>query len=178
MATLHIKKKVEKTFLSHPGTHAACPSAGWLAQHKPNNNPTELKQTKKIGPDPEHLPRPRKAPIKPKPCSFLAPAKHHRVCSSLRILMMVMTEGATPSKTHPFLCFHKTQAPKIIRELTPFLYFFFTLSNSFRHQLAKFCSCCSGTYPPRFNGEEVEPDLSCYHTGNKKVLYCLVLLIS
>lgn len=39
---------------------------------------------------------------------------------------MKLTEGATPSNTQAFLCFHIIQAPKIIREFTPLLQSFFT----------------------------------------------------
>ena len=91
--------------------------------------------------------------MRPRSCSFLAMARHHRLCSSLMSLMMELTEGGTPSNTQAFLCFHIIQAPKIIREFTPLLYSFFTFFITLCHHSAKLCSHWLGMQSPRLRGD-------------------------
>jgi hypothetical protein len=50
------------------------------------------------------------------------------------------------------LCFQIIQAPRIIREFTPFLYSLFTFLITLCHQSAKLHSLCQGTQSPRFKG--------------------------
>ena len=72
--------------------------------------------------------------------------------SSLSSPIMKLTEGATLWNTSAFLCFYFIQAPKIIREFTPFLHSFFTFFISLHHHSAKLCSCYPRTQSPRFRG--------------------------
>jgi len=53
-------------------------------------------------------------PLRPRFCSFLAPAKHQRLCSSFSSCSIELTEGEAPSNTQAFLCFQITQAPNMI----------------------------------------------------------------
>jgi hypothetical protein len=51
----------------------------------------------------------------------LAPDISHMSFSSPACAKAVVKLGGAASKTHLFLCFHKTQAPKMMTELSPFL---------------------------------------------------------
>jgi hypothetical protein len=51
----------------------------------------------------------------------LAPAISHMNFSSLACAKAVVRLGGAASKTHLFLCFHKTQAPRLMTEFSPFL---------------------------------------------------------
>jgi hypothetical protein len=102
------------------------------------------------GPDQAKKPEDYNTAAKPRPTNFLAPAKHQRLFSSLRFLMMMLAEGDRPSKTHEFLCFQIILATKIIKELTPFLNYFFTLFITLRHQSAKLRSSWLGIQSPKF----------------------------
>ena len=75
---------------------------------------------------------------------------HQRLCSFFSSLQIVLSEGETPSKTHAFLCFQIIQAPRIIREFTPFLCSLLTLLIILRHHSAKLRSFCWGIESARF----------------------------
>jgi hypothetical protein len=51
----------------------------------------------------------------------LAPASSHIHLSSPACVKVAAKQGATPSNTHLFRCFHRVQAPKIMSELRPLL---------------------------------------------------------
>jgi hypothetical protein len=53
--------------------------------------------------------------------THLAPAISHMSFSSLVCAKAVVKLGGAASKTHLFLCFHKTQAPMMMTESNPFL---------------------------------------------------------
>jgi len=84
---------------------------------------------------------------------FLAPARTQRWPSSCTFLIEVETLGESPSNTQAFRCFHKVQAPKMMREFTPFLCCLPTLLVIFLHQVAKLCSILLGTSCCKLSGE-------------------------
>jgi len=84
---------------------------------------------------------------------FLAPAKSQRWPSSCKFLIEVETLAESPSNTQAFRCFHMVQAPKMVREFTPFLCCLPTLLVIFLHQVAKLCSLLLGTSCCKLSGE-------------------------
>jgi hypothetical protein len=75
----------------------------------------------------------------------LAPATDHNRASSLAAVRAAATHGASPSKTHRFLCFQIIHAPNTTMELKPFL----RCSSCTRieetlHQPSKESSVCCG----------------------------------
>jgi len=110
---------------------------------------------------------------RPRPCNFLALAKHQRLCSSLSKLKIRLTEGETPLKPQAFLCFQIIRAPKMIRELTPFLSSFFTLLIVMCHQSAKLDSCWRRTGPERFSGAN-KLNQTCLPTTHEANKCCIV----
>ena len=67
----------------------------------------------------------------------LAPENLHSKDSSLKAWRACCRFGDSPSKTQAFLCFHRIQAPRIQRELNPFLCCFCTFFQDLLHQSAK-----------------------------------------
>jgi hypothetical protein len=65
-----------------------------------------------------------KAWVKSKP---FAPVKDHKTTSSLAAARGTQISGGCAWKTHLFLCFQMLQAPKMTKELNPFLYGLATL---------------------------------------------------
>jgi hypothetical protein len=68
-----------------------------------------------------------------------APATVHSKASSLAIQKAPSTLGCKPL-THPFLCFQRTQGPKITMELKPLLTWPTTRWLEIRHQFSKLTS--------------------------------------
>jgi hypothetical protein len=67
----------------------------------------------------------------------LAPASSHNLLPSSACARQAAKLGAAPSNTHRFLCFQIIQAPKMIRELSPFLTILRASSSILCHQSKK-----------------------------------------
>ena len=79
----------------------------------------------------------------------LAPAKTQQTHSSEKHLRILGNEGDSPWNTALFLWSHRHQAPRMIRELSPFFLVLVTLRHTFPHHSEKFPSSAVGVRCPK-----------------------------
>ena len=90
-----------------------------------------------------------RAATKPRLLSSLAPAIAQLTHSSKKHLKILGKDGDSPWNTALFLWSHRHQAPRMIKELSPFFLVLITLRLTFPHQSAKVSSSAAGVRCPK-----------------------------
>jgi len=97
--------------------------------------------------------------------------------SSLKAWRACCRFGDIPSKTQAFLCFHRIQAPRIQRELNPFLCCFCSFFQDRLHQSAKETLLLLGVKWVRFKGWRTANQNCRANTQDVRMCWIYILTI-